>query len=261
VLFAAESPPVRRDRLITLASLAGVVGLAWLYLWFAAASMGSMPMASGSMGSAMVATAWSANALLMTFLMWSIMMVGMMLPSAAPAILLYGSLVRKNRERGSVLAPVWVFTAGYLAAWTAFSLVATLVQAALAEAALLSPMMVSTRGWLSGGLLIAAGIYQWLPVKDACLKKCREPLQFLMMRWRPGASGAFAMGMEHGAFCVGCCWVLMLLLFAAGVMNLLWVALIAGFVLLEKLLPGGRFTSRLAGLALGAAGGMMLFAA
>lgn len=261
MLFAAESPPVRRDRLITLASLAGVVGLAWLYLWFAAASMGSMPMASGSMGSAMVATAWSANALLMTFLMWSIMMVGMMLPSAAPAILLYGSLVRKNRERGSVLAPVWVFTAGYLAAWTAFSLVATLVQAALAEAALLSPMMVSTRGWLSGGLLIAAGIYQWLPVKDACLKKCREPLQFLMMRWRSGASGAFAMGMEHGAFCVGCCWVLMLLLFAAGVMNLLWVALIAGFVLLEKLLPGGRFTSRLAGLALGAAGGMMLFAA
>ncbi|MDA0704502.1 MAG: DUF2182 domain-containing protein [Proteobacteria bacterium] len=238
---------------MALLSLLAVAALAWAYLWFDAARMSSMPMgasvaAGGGMAMAPAVQVWTIGWLLLTFLMWSIMMVAMMLPSAASAVLLYGSMVSKNRERGVVLPSVWLFVAGYLAVWNGFSLAATLLQAGLHDAALLTPMMASKSASLTGGLLIVAGVYQWLPVKEACLEKCRAPLQFFLFRWRPGMSGAFRMGVEHGAFCVGCCWALMLLLFAAGVMNLLWVAVIAGFVLLEKLLPGGRFFGRLAGV-------------
>jgi predicted metal-binding membrane protein len=254
VTAATVAGDARRERIVALASLLAVTALAWLYLWIDAGRMDAMP----GMGAA---HAWSAGEFLLNFFMWSVMMVGMMLPSAAPAILLYGSLVRKNRARGSALPSAWVFTAGYLAAWTAFSLAATGLQAALEAGRLMTPMMVSASAWLTGGLMVAAGVYQWLPVKDACLEKCRAPLQFFMFRWRPGAAGAFRMGAEHGLFCVGCCWALMLLLFAAGVMNLLWVAAIAAFVLVEKLVPAGRLIGRVAGVALAAAGGWMILAA
>ena len=258
-----DATDVRRDRLVALASLLTLALLAWLYLWIEAGRMDAMMAGHGAMvPAAPDAHPWHAGSLLLTFLMWSVMMVGMMLPSAAPAILLYGSLVRKNRAAGSALPSAWAFTTGYLAVWTTFSLAATLLQAALESARLLTPMMVSANVWLSGGLLIAAGVYQWLPVKDACLEKCRAPLQLFLFRWRPGTWGVLRMGAEHGAFCVGCCWALMLLLFTGGVMNLLWVALIAGFVLVEKLLPGGILIGRLAGIGLVAAGaGMILSAA
>jgi predicted metal-binding membrane protein len=254
-----------RERFIALASLLGVVVLAWLHLWNEAARMETMPMgamgtAAATMESMSMQQVWSIDSLLLTFLMWSIMMVGMMLPSAAPAILLYGTMAKKNRERGTALPAVWVFTAGYLAMWTAFSLAVTFLQAALEAAALLTPMMVSDSPLLSGGLLIVAGIYQWLPVKDVCLEKCRAPLQFFLFRWRPGAMGSFRMGAEHGIFCTGCCWALMLLLFTAGVMNLIWVAIIAGFVFVEKLLPPGRLIGRLTGAGLVLTGAVfMLF--
>lgn len=253
--FVGNAREFGRERFVVLASLLGVVALAWLHLWNEAAGMESMPMrsmgaATTAMESMSMQQVWSVNSLLLTFLMWSIMMVGMMLPSATPAILLYGSMAKKNRERGTALPAVWIFTAGYLAMWTAFSLAVTILQASFDAAALLTPMMVSDSPWLSGGLLIVAGIYQWLPVKDACLEKCRAPLQFFLFRWRPGAFGAFRMGMEHGVFCTGCCWALMLLLFTAGVMNLIWVAIIAGFVFVEKLLPPGRLIGRLTGLGL-----------
>lgn len=247
---------LRREKAIALTSLLGVAALAWYYLWIEAAGMSSMSMESGMAAGAMAAgtQVWSAEWLFLTFIMWSIMMVAMMLPSASPAILLYGGMVRKNRERGSVMPSLWVFAAGYLAVWTAFSLVAALMQAALQASGLINAMMVSSSTWLTASLLIIAGVYQWLPAKDACLEKCRDPLQFFLFRWRPGTAGAFRMGVEHGAFCTGCCWALMLLLFTAGVMNLLWVALIAGFVLVEKLLPAGKWTGRLAGLVMIAAG-------
>ena len=144
--------------------------------------------------------------------------------------------------------------------WTGFSLAAALLQAGLHTAALLTPMMVSKSTLLTGGLLMVAGIYQWLPVKEVCLRNCRAPLQFFLFRWRPGMSGAFRMGVEHGVFCVGCCWALMVLLFTAGVMNLLWVAVIAGFVMLEKLLPSGRLFGRLAGILMTVFGFGMLVA-
>ena len=234
---------LRRDRRVVLTSLVLVAVLAWLYLWRDAvamshASMADMPHVPG------------AGALALTFVMWAVMMVGMMLPGTAPTILLYGALVRKNGERGTVLPAVWVFTSGYLAVWTGFSLLAALLQVGLEQAALLTPMMVSGSKGLSAAILIAAGIYQWLPLKTACLSRCRNPLEFFVTRWRTGAGGAFRMGAEHGLFCLGCCWALMLLLFVAGVMNLVWVALIAGFVFVEKLLPAGKFTAGLAGVAL-----------
>jgi len=252
-----------REKAVALTSLLAVAALAWYYLWREAVMMSSMSMES-STASTMMATAasqvWTVEWIWLTFIMWTVMMVGMMLPSAAPAILLYGAMVRKNRERGSVLPSLWVFAAGYLVVWTAFSVAATIMQAGLQANGLVTSMMVSSSPWLNASLLLTAGIYQWLPVKDACLDKCRDPLQFFLFRWRPGALGAFRMGAEHGAFCAGCCWALMLLLFTAGVMNLLWVAFIAGLVLIEKVLPGGKTTGRLAGVAMvGAAGAVMVW--
>jgi predicted metal-binding membrane protein len=235
---------LRRDRLVIALSLAAVVALAWLYLWRHA----SMP-------------AMDSAALALTFFMWVVMMAGMMLPGAAPTILFYGAMVRKNAERGTVLPTVWVFASGYLLVWTAFSLAAVLLQAALEHAALLTPHMASGSNRLNGALLVAAGVYQLTPLKDHCLSKCRNPVQFFMTHWRPGTSGALRMGITQGAYCLGCCWMLMLLLFVVGVMNLAWVALIAAFVFLEKLLPGGRLTSRLAGVALIGVGLTILIAA
>lgn len=222
--------------------------LAWIYLWRAAASMHA---ADAGMATPMpVMAATDPGALALTFAMWVVMMAGMMLPGAAPTVLLYGAMVRKHAERAAALPAVWIFVSGYLLVWAAFSAAAALLQAALENAALLTPMMASASKQLNGVLFVAAGLYQLTPLKDRCLGKCRNPVQFFMTHWRPGTAGALRMGAAHGAYCVGCCWMLMLILFAVGVMNLVWVALIAAFVFIEKLLPAGRLTSRLAGAAL-----------
>lgn len=228
------------DRRVTLGGLAALVILSWLYLWHMAA--GSAPRAA------------STGAVVMTFAMWTVMMVGMMLPSAAPTIVLYSSMVRKHAERGSALPATWNFIAGYLLIWTAFSAAATAAQVALEAAALMTPDMTLASARLSALALVAAGVYQVTPFKQACLRKCQHPVEFFMTRWRAGSAGAMWMGLEHGAYCLGCCWALMLLLFVAGVMNLAWVALIAAFVLAEKLLPARRLTSYAAGAALVAYG-------
>jgi predicted metal-binding membrane protein len=240
---------LRRDRLVVALSLSGVVALAWLYLWRQAAmAMPSMP-------------AMDPAVLALTFVMWVVMMAGMMLPSAAPTILFYGAIVRKHAERGTVYPAVWVFVSGYLLLWTGFSLAAVLLQVALEHAGLLTSTMASASNVLNGALLVAAGVYQLTPLKDLCLNKCRNPVQFFMTHWRRGKAGALRMGIAQGAYCLGCCWMLMLLLFVVGIMNLAWVALIAAFVFVEKLLPGGRLTSRLAGVALIVVGSAILVAA
>jgi predicted metal-binding membrane protein len=243
MLFARQLP--RRDFWAIVLSLGGVTLLAWLYLLSLNADM-SMPMDGGM--AAMQMPAWDLRYFLMMFLMWAIMMIGMMLPSVTPTVLIYAAVARKSAAQGTPVAPTGAFVSGYIAMWVGFSLFATLAQWGLEKAALLSPMMVSNSVGLGAGLLIAAGIYQWLPIKDQCLTQCRSPVDFISNHWRDGTLGAFQMGLYHGVFCLGCCWVLMLLLFVGGVMNLLWIASITVFVLLEKILPLGGRGGRISGI-------------
>lgn len=250
---------IRRDRLIVVLALAGVMLLAWFYLVRMAEGMRAAATEAdmhAAMGMADMA-AWSTADVVALFLMWAVMMAGMMLPSAAPMILLVVSTYRRRDGRYARMATA-AFAGGYLVAWTGFSLVAALAQAALHAAALMSSAMVSQSTVFAGMVFLAAGAYQWMPLKHACLTHCRSPLQFLTEEWREGVAGAFRLGLRHGLFCVGCCWVLMALLFAAGVMNLLAVAAIGAFVLVEKVLPHGPLVGRLAGVLLVAWGAYLL---
>jgi predicted metal-binding membrane protein len=250
----------RRERAIILAALAGVTALAWLYLARLARGMHGMPDMPGmAMGASW--QAWSLHDATLAFAMWWVMMIGMMLPSAAPMTLTFATVNRRKRERGSPYVPTAVFVAGYLLAWGAFSLAATAAQWALERAALMTPAMRLASPLLGGLLFVAVGVYQLTPLKHACLNRCRSPLAFVLERWRDGAAGALRMGAEHGGYCLGCCAFLMALLFAGGLMNLLWVAAIAAFVLLEKLAPRGEAVARAAGLLAVGAGVWLVFRA
>jgi predicted metal-binding membrane protein len=174
----------------------------------------------------------------------------MMVPTAAPMTLMYAAVARKAAAQHDPLAPTFIFVTGYIAIWVLFSLVATVAQHALDQVALLSPMMLSASARLGAAILIAAGLYQLTPLKNACLKNCRAPAHFMSRYWRTGNLGAFRMGLRLGEYCVGCCWILMALLFVGGVMNLLWIAAIAIFVLLEKTIPFGDVSGRVAGAAM-----------
>ena len=248
---------LKRDRFIVLAGLSALVVLAWLYLVLEARAMADME-THAAMGMAMSpARPWNTVDLFLLFVMWVVMMIAMMTPSAAPMVLMFAAMNRGSRSQGPVVR-TGVFVLGYLLAWAAYSAAAAGAQWILHGAALLSPMMVGTSSYLGGVVLIAAGVFQWTPLKRACLATCRSPLGFIMSEWREGPTGALVMGLRHGVYCVGCCWVLMALLFVAGVMNLAWVAGIAAFVLVEKAFPGGEWLGRAAGAALGLAGVLLL---
>jgi predicted metal-binding membrane protein len=259
---------LRRDRLVVAAALGAIVALAWSYvLWLAAdMDMGGMDMTGYRMipaGIGIMAPAnapWNAIEFAFVFPMWAVMMVGMMAPSAAPMILMYARVGRQGRTAGKPLAATGWFAAGYFLVWVGFSLAATLTQWAVERAALLDSRMASASNVFGGIVLIAAGVYQWTPLKDVCLAQCQSPLQFLMRHggFRGDVPGCLLLGFRHGAYCVGCCWVLMALLFVGGVMNVLWIALLALLVLLEKLTPFGRWVARGAGAACVAAGAWML---
>src|SRR5829696_4296566 len=192
---------------------------------------------------------WDAPHLMLLWAMWAVMMTGMMLPSAAPMIVLAGNAARQNDGR-SPARQTYLLALGYLVVWALFSAGATALQWALARAFVVTPMMeVSSRN-AAAIFLVVAGIYQWTPLKRACLMTCQSPLAFLMRRWRSGGWGAFRTGVEHGAYCVGCCWALMLLLFVGGVMNLAVIAALTAFVAFEKLVPIGVVGSRVSGLLL-----------
>ena len=253
---------VRRDRTAVVAGVLGLAALAWAHLLgMAPHDAGRGAGMQGDMGMAMPhLQPWGGADLALLVAMWAVMMVAMMLPSAAPLVLLFATMARRRRERQSPAAPTSALAAGYLLTWTAFSVAAGLAQWGLHRTALLSPAMASTSPTLGGLLLIGAGVYQWTPLKGRCLAECRSPLGFLTREWREGTRGALVMGARHGAFCVGCCWVLMALLFVAGVMNLLWVAAVAAFVLVEKVAPAGARLGRLAGVLLVAWGGWVLAA-
>jgi predicted metal-binding membrane protein len=243
---------LKRDRLIVVAALFAITALAWGYLVQEARTMNltGVCCCAGMKMSGPDTHPWSATTLLPLFLMWTEMMVAMMVPSAAPMILTFTLVQRKRREQERPFVPAGFFLLGYLAVWTGFSALAAVAQWALHATALLSPMMVGTSPVFGGVLLVAAGIFQWTPLKNACLAQCRSPLGFLMTDWREGRRGAFEMGLLHGAYCTGCCWFLMTLLFVAGVMNLWWIAVIALLVLVEKLSPRGWWIDRLTGAAL-----------
>lgn len=243
------------DRLVVGAGLAGVAGLGWAYLLHLS-SQG----ASESLTTLAVAAVepWSKVHLLSLFLMWAVMMTAMMLPSAARMILGYAAVAGRRSSRRRVTVLGGAFLAGYLALWTAFSGLAALAQWGLYGLALLTPAGRVAGRWSAGLVLLAAGIYQWTSLKHACLRQCRSPFGFLVQSWRDGPDGAFRMGMDHGAYCVGCCAGLMILLFAAGVMNLLAVAAVAAFVLVEKMFPAGEAVARTTGAALVAAGVTLL---
>ena len=246
----------RRDRRVVLAGLAGVVTLSWVYLMYLVQRMSVMQMPMTGMAMAQW-QAWSPVDFALMLLMWVVMMVAMMVPSASPMMLTFTAIYRR-KTKGDVALPTTTFVAGYLIVWSTFSLVATLGQWGLHQAALLSPMMISTSHLLGGVLLIAAGAFQWSGLKQACLSKCRSPLSFLLNEWREGSTGALVMGLHHGLYCTRCCWALMALLFVGGVMNLLWVAAIAVFVLVEKIAPRQWHVARIAGLGLMAWGGWLL---
>lgn len=250
------------DRIVVLLALLAVTILAWLYLFvdrqrMADMDMAAMPGMPGMPGIAMPMP-WTAAEFALTFAMWWIMMLGMMLPSAAPTILTFATMARRQRERGQNFAPASIFTIGYLLVWGAFCVAATVLQWGLDRAALLSPILETKSALIGGALFILSGLYQFTPFKYACLRQCRSPFAFLLNHWRDGWQGALGMGWHHGLYCLGCCWVLMALLFAVGVMNLVWVAAIAAFVFAEKLLPGGVWIARIGGVLMLAFGAHLL---
>jgi predicted metal-binding membrane protein len=267
---------LRRDRLIVASAIVVIAALAWAYvIWLAAdMDMDGMNMSGFRMvpaGLGMMAPAaapWSIVEFAFVFVMWAVMMVAMMAPSAAPMLLMYAragrqARVEQGRIAGKPLAATGWFAAGYFLAWTGFSLAATLVQWVLERQALLDARMASANILIGAVVLIAAGLYQWTPIKNACLAQCQTPFRFLMSHggFRSNAVGCLHLGFLHGIYCVACCWVLMALLFVVGVMNVLWIALLALLVLLEKLTPWGRWVARIAGAVCIAAGVWMVFSA
>jgi predicted metal-binding membrane protein len=263
----AESPSPAslsmRDRALIMASLIGVSTVSWLYLVHLARQMQPMARMPNMVAAVMspMRVPWSATDFLLMLVMWSVMMVGMMLPSASPIILTFATVNRRKRERGLPFLPTFAFTAGYLLVWGAFGLAATLAQWEMERSALMLASMKTGSAILAGILCFAAGFYQWTPLKRACLANCRSPLDFVINRWHDGRLGALRMGIEHGAYCLGCCAVIMALLFVSGVMNLLWVAAIAVLVFVEKLLPAGERIARGSGVLMIAFGGYLLVTA
>ena len=281
VAFDLESV-LRRDRLVVVIALIAVIVLSWVYV-LAGAGMGmsafemtrmtqpvgvidstqpsvqGMSMGGTAVGGTMVTGAWTVGYAVVIFFMWWVMMFGMMLPSAAPLLLLFARMMRKEKDKGAPYVPTGVFALGYVIMWAAFSAIATGAQWGLEASGLLSGIMVGTSAVLGAGLLIAAGVWQLTPWKNACLRHCRSPIGFLSAHWRPGRTGAFKMGLVHGAFCLGCCWFLMALLFYGGVMNLYWIIGLALYILIEKLLPAGARIGQLTGVILIAWGAMLLF--
>jgi predicted metal-binding membrane protein len=249
MLSEVADTALRRDRIIVLSSLAAITALSWVYVFSVASDMQNTDMEN--MGTEMTMPrmqAWGVADFGLTFGMWAGMMVAMMTPSAAPMILMFAQVNRRRREQEVSYVPTSVFLVGYLVVWAAFSILATAAQWGLHAVSLLSPVAAITSPVFGGVLLVAAGIYQWTPLKHVCLSKCRSPMGFVLNEWREGRWGAFLMGLKHGVYCTGCCWSLMALLFVAGVMNLLWVAAIAGFILLEKVAPAGDRLGRVAGV-------------
>lgn len=246
----------KRDRAILSGLLLGIGGIAWLYLIRMTAASGDAH--TGHAMTTLQALSWGAWDLLMAFSMWSVMMVAMMLPVVTPWLLVYSRTLREKDPRPTPFPKAGFFLLGYLAIWMAYSGLATIGQWGLHAAALLSPGLAGTSPVLGGALLLSAGVYQLTPFRDACMAHCRSPLGFFLTSWKDGRFGAFSMGFRHGLYCVGCCWALMALSFAFGVMNLLWMAGLTAFLLVEKVASVGPRMSKATGWLLAGCGLWML---
>lgn len=255
--------PTRSERPLVIGVLAVLTALCWAYLVFRASRItpnGTETMSAfGSMEPPPPPAPYQPDELARVFGLWAVIAAAMMLPPAAPTVLVFARVSRLyHAVRHPNLATI-LFVAGYLLAWCGFGALATLAQWALHDAGALDAGMAVSNSVAVGLALVAAGVYQWTPAKYACLHQCRAPLSFVLTGWRRGAWGAFRMGLTHGNHCIGCCWLLMLLLFAAGVMNLAAAAALTALVLAEKLVPGGAWLAALAGLALLTWGTLLLF--
>jgi len=230
-----------------MGSLIAVVGLSWLYL-------SRMNMPNDARGMICTATPGMAGAPLehfaAAFLLWCVMMVAMMLPTAMPAIDIFGGFARKRMSVTGSAPPISLFVSGYIAVWTVYSVFAAVGQTALSRASLLAPTLQSISIALSVAILLLAGTFQFTSFKDACLTQCRSPFPFFLANWRDGKLGAFMLGLEHGSYCLGCCWALMGLMFVFGAMNLLWMGALSLFMLGEKIAPASWHLNRGAGVVL-----------
>lgn len=265
-MFDSLAPVLRRDRILVGGALAVVVVLSWAYVVVGAGTGASASQMSGlptalhindPMG-AMTPVRWTSGYALLMFVMWWLMMLATMLPSAAPMILLFAALTRSQQGSTAPYTGTGLFVAGYLVVWAGFSVLAVAFQWQLSRVALLSPMMVTTSAALGGMLLLAAGVWQFTPLKHVCLRNCRAPAEFLTLHWRTGRGGAALMGVLHGIYCLGCCWMLMLLLFYGGIMNIYWIAGLTTLVFVEKLAPFGKWVTSLVGAAFILTGGLSL---
>jgi len=226
-----------RDHWIVYSAMLIVCLLAWLYMAYMGWAMQHMDVVDMWMPPRAGGSAWQLYDFWMLFAMWAVMMIAMMTPSVLPMVSMYVTVTQSQKSKNQAYTPTIIFLCGYLFIWVLFSVGISIVQYPLHISGLLNPMMDSRSYLLSGVILIVAGVYQWTPWKDACLEQCRSPLNYLMTSWRQGAWGAIRMGMNHGAYCVGCCWALMAVMFSVGVMNVLWMVVITLFVLAEKISP------------------------
>ncbi|MCS6924409.1 MAG: DUF2182 domain-containing protein [Candidatus Binatia bacterium] len=235
-----------RDHVVVLCALLLLSGLAWAATIYQAGSMGwGLVTCSMTMG-----TPFSLTNGLLYVALWGVMMMAMMLPATAPLAGLCRTIARRQQEQGLPWTPSWVFVSGYIVLWTLTGGVAYAADLAIQSLPRTFPVLQTYAQVIAGGTLVAAGLYQLTPLKDRCLSQCRSPLGFLLSNWRDGSLGAFRMGLQHGAYCLGCCWSLMVVLFVVGTMNLVWMGVLATVIFVEKLLPYGVTVSKVAGLAL-----------
>ena len=248
---------LKRDRLVIISGLFFITLLSWLYIIYLYRQMVYMDM--NALFFAMPMTPhWAATDFILLFLMWIVMMIAMMTPSVAPLILVFAKVNRERKLQHHPFVNTGYLITGYFLVWAVYSVAATALQWLLQQIAWLNPDMKTTNKILGGIILILTGIFQFTPLKKTCLTYCRSPLNFVLLHWKEGKKGALNMGIENGFYCLGCCWLLMVLLFVAGIMNLLWVALIALFVLAEKISPGIRWLPYVAGFSLIAYGILFL---
>jgi predicted metal-binding membrane protein len=241
---------------LLVGGLIAVTAVSWIYLFRMARDMDAMCQCATMMmpGGEGMSIGWILS-------MWVVMMVAMMVPTAAPMTLFYARFRRGRSPAGPIVLPASAFLLGYVVAWTVFSIAATALQVTLERTAVMSPMAMKLDSRAFGGvILIVAGVFQWTPWKNACLGRCRSPIGFFMTGWREGTGGGFLMGVRHGLSCLGCCWALMLLLFVVGTMNMLWIAALTALVLIEKVAPRGELIARIAGVAMIVGGGSTIVA-